>query len=591
MRLSKLFSQTLREAPSEVEVVSHRLLLRAGFMRQLATGIFSYLPLGKRSITKIERMMRETIEGIGGQEVTMPVVHPADIWKETGRWYTIGSEMGRLKDKSGRDMALAMTHEEVVADLVRKEIRSYRQLPQLIYHLQTKWRDDPRPRAGLIRAREFTMLDSYSLDADAEGLDAQYRAHYYAYFGLFARCGLPVIAVGSDVGMMGGSLAHEYMYLTPVGEDTLVLCDKCGYAANRQVALFRKPAGGEEEAKAIEKVATPDTTTIEALARLLEVEAARTAKAVFMVATMAEGESEVERFVFATVRGDMEVNETKLANVVGAKALRPAREDEIRAVGAEPGYGSPVGVHGAIVVVDDAVTTSPNLVAGANEEGYHLLNVNYGRDYRGDIVADIAAAQEGDACAECGEGLRLVGGVEVGNIFKLGTRYSEAMGCTFLDRDGTSKPVVMGSYGIGVGRLLACVAEEYNDERGLRWPITVAPFEVEVVALGKAGGSSEAQETADRLYEMLGQAGVEALYDDREATPGVKFADADLIGVPLRVTVSARSLERGGVELKRRDGTETVIVAVEDAVGLVQEEIAAMYREIGESRWAEILRL
>jgi prolyl-tRNA synthetase len=591
MKFSKLFGQRLREAPSEAEVVSHRLLLRAGFMRQLATGIFSYLPLGKRSITKIERMMRETIEGIGGQEVTMPVVHPADIWKETGRWYTIGSEMGRFSDKSGRDMALAMTHEEVVADLVRKEIRSYRQLPQLVYHLQTKWRDDPRPRAGLIRAREFTMLDSYSLDADAEGLDAQYRAHYYAYFGLFARCGLPVIAVGSDVGMMGGSLAHEYMYLTPVGEDTLVLCDKCGYAANRQVALFRKPAAHFEEAKAVEKVATPHTTTIEALARFLEVEKAHTAKAVFMVATVAEEERDIERFIFATVRGDMEVNETKLANVVGAKALRPAREDEIRAVGAEPGYGSPVGVHGAIVVVDDAVTTSPNLVAGANEEGYHVLNVNYGRDYRGDIVADIAAAQEGDACVECGEGLRLVGGVEVGNIFKLGTRYSEAMGCTFLDRDGTSKPVVMGSYGIGVGRLLACVAEEYNDERGLKWPITVAPFEVEIVALGQAGEPSEARETADNLYERLGQAGVEVLYDDREATPGVKFADADLIGMPLRLTVSARSLERGGVELKRRDAAETVIVPVEDAVERVQEEIAAMYREIGERRWAEILRL
>ena len=396
-----------------------------------------------------------------------------------------------------------------------------------------------------------------------------------------------MIAVGSDVGMMGGSLAHEYMYLTPIGEDTLVLCDRCGYAANRQVALFSKPVSEAEEARAVEKVATPHTTTIEALARLLEVEAARTAKAVFMVATMAEGESDMERFVFATVRGDMEVNETKLANTVGAKALRPAREEEIRAVGAEPGYGSPVGVHGAIVVVDDAVTTSPNLVAGANEEGYHLLNVNYGRDYRGDIVADIAAAQEGDACVECGEGLRLAGGVEVGNIFKLGTRYSEAMGCTFLDRDGTSKPVVMGSYGIGVGRLLACVAEEYNDARGLRWPITVAPFEVEVVPLGKAGELSEVQVTADKLYEILGQAGVEVLYDDREATPGVKFADADLIGVPVRVTVSARSLERGGVELKRRDSAEKVIVPVEDAVGSVQEEIAAMYREAGERKWAD----
>ncbi|HST03730.1 MAG TPA: proline--tRNA ligase, partial [Chloroflexia bacterium] len=505
MRLSTLFSQTLREAPSDVEVASHRLLLRAGFMRQLAAGVFSYLPLGMRSITKIERMMRETIEGIGGQEVAMPVVHPADIWEETGRWYTIGSEMGRFKDKTGRDMALAMTHEEVVADLVRKEIRSYRQLPQLVYHLQTKWRDDPRPRAGLIRAREFTMLDSYSLDADVEGLDTQYRAHYYAYFRLFARCGLPVIAVGSDVGMMGGSLAHEYMYLTPIGEDTLVLCDGCGYAANRQIAKFRKPLGGDEEAKAIEKVATPHATTIEALARFLEVEAARTAKAVFMVATVAEGERDVEKFVFATVRGDMEVNETKLANAVGAKALRPAREDEIRAIGAEPGYGSPVGVRGAIVVVDDAVATSPNLVAGANEESYHLLNVNYGRDFQGDIVTDIAAAQEGDACVQCGEGLRLVGGVEVGNIFKLGTFYSEAMGCTFLDSNGTSKPVVMGSYGIGVGRLLACIAEEYNDARGLMWPITVAPFEVQLVSLAKAGENTGTQETADTLYELLMQ--------------------------------------------------------------------------------------
>jgi prolyl-tRNA synthetase len=387
---------------------------------------------------------------------------------------------------------------------------------------------------------------------------------------------------------MGGSMAHEYMYLTPIGEDTLVLCDGCGYAANRQIAQFRKPSGGDEEAKAIEKVATPHATTIEALARFLEVEAARTAKAVFMVATVAEGEHDVEKFVFATVRGDMEVNETKLANAVGAKTLRPAREDEIRAIGAEPGYGSPVGVHGAIVVVDDAAATSPNLVAGANEEGYHLLNVNYGRDFQCDSVTDIAAAQEADACVQCGEGLRLVGGVEVGNIFKLGTFYSEAMGCTFLDSNGTSKPVVMGSYGIGVGRLLACIAEEYNDERGLMWPITVAPFEVQLVSLAKAGENAGTQETADTLYELLTQAGVEVLYDDREATPGVKFADADLIGVPLRVTVSARSLERGGVELKRRDSTETVIVPVEDAVRRVQEEIAAMYREVGERKWAEV---
>lgn len=574
MRMSKLFSQTLRDAPSDVEFVSHKLLLRAGFIRQLAAGIFSYLPLARRSMSKIEAILREEINGIGGQEVTMPVVHPADIWRETGRWYSIGSELGRFRDKNERDMVLAMTHEEVVGDLVRREVRSYRQLPQLIYHIQTKWRDDPRPRAGLVRVREFTMLDSYSLDADWEGLDAQYRAHYEAYFRIFARCGLPAIAVQSDVGMMGGSLAHEYMYLTPMGEDTLILCDNCGYAANRQIATFRKPQGEEEQARPVEKVATPNATTIEQLARFLDIPAARTAKAVFMVATVSEGAESVEKFVFAVVRGDMDLNETKLANAVKANELRPAREEEIRAVGAEPGYGSPVGVRGALVVVDEAVAGSPNLVAGANEPGYHLLNVNHGRDYTGDIVTDLAAAREGDACVECGSPLRASGGVEVGNIFKLGTRYTDAMGATFLDRDGVSRPVIMGSYGIGVGRLLACVAEEHHDERGLVWPISVAPYEVHLVSLG--GEGTQAQQLADDLYARLEAGGVEVLYDDREASPGVKFADADLIGVPLRVTVSTRSLERGGVEVKRRAGGEVVIVGMERVVEYVLGEIRGM---------------
>ncbi|HEX8597394.1 MAG TPA: proline--tRNA ligase [Chloroflexia bacterium] len=571
MRMSKLFSQTLRDAPADVEFDSHKLLLRAGFIRQLAAGIFSYLPLARRSMNKIEAILREEINGIGGQEVTMPVVHPADIWKETGRWYGIGSELGRFRDKHDRDMVLAMTHEEVVADLVRREVRSYRQLPQLIYHIQTKWRDDPRPRAGLVRVREFTMLDSYSLDADQEGLDAQYRAHYDAYFCIFGRCGLPTIAVQSDVGMMGGSLAHEYMYLTAMGEDTLILCDNCGYAANRQIATFRKPMPGEEQAKPVEKVATPNVTTIEQLARFLGIEASRTAKAVFMVATVSEGSESVERFVFAVVRGDMDLNETKLANVVKANDLRPAREEEIRSIGAEPGYGSPIGVRDALVVVDDAVAGSPNLVAGANEVGYHLLNVNYGRDYTAGTVTDIAAAKEGDACVQCGSPVRASGGVEVGNIFKLGTRYTDALGATFLDRDGVSRPIIMGSYGIGVGRLLACVAEEHHDERGLVWPISVAPYEVHLVSLG--GEGTEAQQVANDLYSRLESGRIEVLYDDREASPGVKFADADLIGLPLRVTVSARSLERGGVEVKRRESGEVVIVPVEGVVEYVVGEI------------------
>ncbi len=582
MKMSRLFSQTWRETPTEIEVESHRLLLRTGFIRQLAAGIFSYLPLAKRSLNKIERIMKEEIDGIGGQEVEMPVVHPADLWKETGRWYSIGSELGRFKDKTGRDMALAMTHEEVVSDLTRKEIRSYRQLPQLIYHIQTKWRDDPRPRAGLIRGREFTMLDSYSLDADEEGLDKQYRAHYDAYFRIFGRCGVPTIAVGSDVGMMGGSLAHEYMYLTPIGEDTLVLCDPCGYAANRQIARFRKPTVEKEEQKAIERVATPGVTTIARLATFLAADAARTAKAVFMVATINEGEKEIQKTVFAVVRGDMAVNETKLANAVKASELRPAREDEIRAIGAEPGYGSPVGVHDALVVVDDLVAESPNLVAGANDVGYHLLNVNYGRDYQADIVADLALAQEGDKCVECGEPLRLVNGVEVGNIFKLGTRYSADMGCTYLDRDGESRLVVMGSYGIGTTRLLACVAEEHHDERGLTWPISVAPYEVHLVSLaGEGTQGDEVRKAAGTLYAALQAANIEVLYDDRDATPGVKFNDADLIGLPLRVTVSARSLRNGGVEVKRRKNDKLDIVSVVDACLAVKTILREMWSSPG----------
>ncbi len=577
MRMSKLFSQTLRDAPGDAEVVSHQLLVRAGFIRQLAAGIFSYLPLARRTMTKIEAILRDEMDAIGGQEVTMPVVHSADIWKETGRWYQIGSEMGRFFDKNGRDMVLAMTHEEVVADLVRKEIQSYRQLPAMIYHIQTKWRDDPRPRAGLIRVREFTMKDSYSLDADWDGLDKQYRAHYQAYFNIFNRCSVPSVAVGSDVGMMGGSMAHEYMYLTPIGEDTLLLCDHCGYTANRQIAEFKKPAAAAEDAQPLEKIATPHTKTIAALANFLKIPSAKTAKAVFMVATITEGTEDVEKFVFAVVRGDMDVNETKLANAVKAKALRPAHDEEIAAIGAEPGYGSPIGVKNALIVVDDTIPASPNLVAGANEVGYHFLNVNFGRDYRADIVADIAAASDGDLCPHCGNPMHTSRGVEIGNIFKLGTRYTEALGATFLDKDGKEKPVIMGSYGIGVGRLLACVAEEHNDEHGLILPITIAPYQVHLVNLSRKSNAAE------EIYADLRAAGVEVLFDDRDDSPGVKFNDADLIGLPLRITVGDRGLKKGGVELKRRDTGDSELIPLADIVGTVQEKIADMTAKIMET--------
>src|SRR5215210_4201205 len=539
MRMSMLFGLTLREAPSGVEVASHELLLRAGFIRQLAAGIFSYLPLAKRSIGKVERILREEMDAAGGQEVSMPVVHPADVWERSGRYSTTGQELVRLRDRRNREMVLAMTHEEIVAGLAASEVDSYQKLPRLVYQIQTKFRDDPRPRAGLMRAREFTMKDAYSLDRDEAGLDRQYGTLYEAYFRIFARCGLPAVAVGADVGIMGGSMAHEFMYLTLVGEDTILICDRCGYTANRQVARFRKPIAEAGEQRPVEKIATPGANTIDALTRILEIPASGTAKAPFVVA----------------------------ANAVGASGLRPALPEEIRTVGAEPGYGSPLGVEGSLVVVDDAIPASPNLVAGANEEGFHFLNVNYGRDLVADVVADIAAAGDGSFCPECGNAMRAVRGVEVGNIFKLGTRYSEVFGASFLDGDGRRKPVVMGSYGIGLGRLLACIAEEHHDENGLVWPISVAPYHVHIVA-------AETGEMADGLYERLVSAGVEVLYDDRRESLGAKFKDADLIGAPIRLTLTPRSLQRGGVEIKARRGSEGYVVPIEGAVAALRREIS-----------------
>ena len=563
MEISHLFSQTLRESPADSEVVSHQLLVRAGFIRQLGAGIFTYLPLAYRVLNRIMTIVREEMNAIGGQELLMPVVQPADLWKETGRYYQIGSEMGRFKDKADHDMVLAMTHEEVVSDLVRSVIRSYRQLPALIYHLQTKWRDDPRPRAGLIRVREFIMLDSYSLDADWEGLDAQYQAHYKTYFKIFKRCGLPTVAVESDTGMMGGKMAHEYMYLTPIGEDSLLFCDHCGHSANRQVCATRKPTPPAEEMLPVEKVATPGASSIEELAAFLGVPESRTAKAVFFSALVGEHpEDRHDELIFAVVRGDMEVNETKVANLVKAIELKPATEEQIAKSGAAAGYASPVGVKGARVIVDELIPLSPNLVAGANEPGYHLCNVNYGRDYTAEIVADITAARDGDSCPVCGAAMRLVRGVEVGNIFKLGLRYSDAMGAVFLDETGASRPVIMGSYGIGLGRLLACVVEEHHDEHGLVWPVSLAPYPVHLVVL--PGRELDTGSIAAVVERQLVATRLEALVDDREESAGVKFNDADLIGLPVRVTVSERAFKQGGVELKLRKTGETRIVAVEN---------------------------
>jgi|LDZU01.1.fsa_nt_gi prolyl-tRNA synthetase len=554
MRLSQLFNQTLRKPPDQNDVAGHQFLIQAGYLRPLASGIFGYLPLAQRTLANISKIIREEMDAIGGQEVSLPVVHPAEIWQETGRWYSINEEMGRFKDRSGRDMVLAMTHEEAVAAVTRDVIQSYRQLPALIYQLQTKWRDDPRPRAGLIRAREFTMLDSYSLDRDESGLDSQYQAHFQAYSRIFDRCSLPVMAIKSDTGMMGGTFAHEFMYLNPIGEDTIILCSSCGYAANRQIARIQKSSSRPKELKSIEKVATPEKKTIADLVNYLNIPADRTAKAVFMMAEI-EG---AWQLVLALLRGDLELNETKLSHVINAAQLRPALEDEIKASGAVPGYASPIGLKNTLVVVDDEIPNLRNLTAGANEAGYHLINVNYGRDFKADILADIVCADQGLLCPECGKPLTSQRGVEVGNIFKLGTFYSERMGCRFLDEDGASKPVVMGSYGIGLGRLMSCIAEEHHDEKGLAWPAHIAPYSIYLIHIEDKTG--ETRRIAESLYAQLIKAGLQALYDDRDTSPGVKFNDADLLGMPLRLTISARSLSNGGIEIKSRSSEVAQVI-------------------------------
>ncbi len=554
MRMSNLFSRTLREAPAGADTKGYEYLIRAGYIDQLASGIFSLLPLGFRSIQKISAIVREEMNALGAQEILMPVVNPGDLWKETGRFYSIDREMTRFKDRRDSDMCLAMTHEECCTDLGRNVIDSYKRLPLLVYQLQTKWRDDPRPRAGLIRVREFTMKDSYSFDKDQAGLEKVYKAHYDAYFRIYKRCGLPVVAVGSDSGMMGGKISHEYMYLSPIGEDTIITCPDCGYTANRQVAKFRKEYS-KEDIKAKELVETPHIKTIEDLCSFLKIDAKKTAKALFMVGTYINdqnGEDE-EKLIVGIVRGDMEVEENKLQNAAGCNSMRPAHEEEILAANMVPGFGSPIGCKdGTVVIIDDSVANSNNLVAGANKDGFHYLNTNFGVDYSG-TVADIASAQGGYRCPECGQPLNSSKGVEVGNIFQLGTRYSEAMGCYYQDENGDRKPVIMGSYGIGIGRLLACLCEEYNDEKGLKLPLAVAPYQVHFISLIKD------TEVADSICKKLEDAEIEVLYDDRKESAGVKFADADLIGIPVRITLGSRSFAEGKCEVKLRNSDGEVM--------------------------------
>ncbi len=574
MRVSQLFGVTLRGAPAD-ELESHRLLLRAGYVQQLAAGLFSYLPLGWRSQEKIRRILREEMDAIGGQEINMPVVHPGELWQRSGRWQDIDQTLARWQDRRGRDMVLALSHEEVVAELAITQVSSYRDLPRLVYQIQTKFRDELRTRGGLVRVREFVMKDGYSLDRDQAGLRRQYLANFRAYFRIAARAGIPVVAVLSDVGVMGGSLAHEFIYLTEVGEDTLVFCHSCGYAANLEVAQAADAEPPQEDRLPLEEVQTPGAETAADVARFLGVEQGRVAKTVGY-AVPAEGAP--AQLVLAVVPGDAEVNLARLRQVVAAAELRPANAEELRSIGAEPGYMSPRGqlAGKARVVVDAELMRRPNLVAGANRPGVHLRNFNMERDAHIDEVTNLAEVRPGQPCSNCGAPLELRRGIEFGNIFQLGTRYADRLGAHFTDENGEQRPIVMGSYGIGLSRMLACAAEEHHDGRGLALPVSIAPFQACLVSVG---AEAETVAEADGLYRELEQAGVEVLYDDRDASPGVKFADADLRGMPVRLTVSPRARRAGGVEIKPRSG-EARVVSREATVRETVAELARLQDQL-----------
>jgi prolyl-tRNA synthetase len=560
VRYSHLFGKTLRQAPAEAESENHRLLLRAGLAMQLFAGVYSFLPLGWRAIRNIEQIIREEMDLAGGQELHMPVIQPVDLWEESGRKETFGETLFSLKDRRERQLVLGPTHEEVVVDLVRRSVQSYRDLPLMLYQMQTKLRDEARPRGGLLRVREFVMKDLYSFDADWDGLDDSYDSMFSAYTNLFRRCGVPTVPVQADSGAIGGKDSQEFLFLTPIGEDTALICSGCGYAANAEKAIFRKPAAQPEAELPIESIATPGIKTIDDLARFLSVPAAKTLKAVFYRTESGP--------VFVAIRGDMDVNETKLRNALKAHELALMDDDDVRKAGLVAGSASPVGLNSIPIVTDDAVTDSANLIAGANQEDTHLRNVNYGRDWTAGLVTDIALARAGDCCTSCDGRLEEHRGMEMGHIFKLGTLYSEKMGAEFLDAEGSTHPCIMGCYGIGVDRLLAAAIEANHDENGIVWPKEIAPYTAHIVALNL--DRQEVREAAEKVYSDLRIAGIETLFDDRDEAAGVKFKDADLLGMPIRLTVSPRTLERSAVEAKLRRTGEQSDLQLSDVVSGVR---------------------
>ena len=575
MRVSQQFTSTLREAPRDAEGANQELLVRAGFLRQLTAGVYSFLPLGNRVIRKIAQIVREEMDRVGGQEVTLPVLQPKVLWEQRpanggatrAEYY---APLFQLTDRRERELVLGPTHEEIAALLAKEFLHSYRDMPQLLYQIQTKFRDEPRPRAGLLRTREFLMKDLYSFDTTFVGLDASYEKMRQAYSTIFTRCGFDFIAVQADSGAIGGKASQEFIAITDAGEDEILHCDTCSYAANREKAEFVRRVFSRESDVELEEVYTPECSSISDISAFLGIPTAKTLKAVCYSAT--------GRLVMVLVRGDLEINEVKLTNTLTrqgiiATDLHLATPEELEQAGIVAGYTSPLGKSEQILIIADiSLKIVNNLVAGGNKRDYHIKNVNYPRDFRVDVWDDIASAYDGASCTICGGTLHSKRGSELGHIFKIGTRYSELFNVTYQDEAGNNQLIVMGSYGIGISRLMAIAVEQQHDEKGMLWPFSIAPYHVYLIGLDL--DKAEAKDNAEKLYAQLQAAGIEVLFDDRSETAGIKFNDADLIGLPLRTVISKRSLKNGGIELKRRTQKESRIVSLENVVHILQEEIS-----------------
>jgi prolyl-tRNA synthetase len=558
---SKLFGKTVKEIPAEADSISHQLLVRAGMIQQIGAGIYSYLPLGWRVLKKIEAIIRDEMNKAGGQELMMPSLQPLELWEQSGRLPSFGKTAFSVTDRKEHNFILGPTHEEVITELVHFNVQSYRDLPLLLYQIQNKFRDEPRPRGGLLRVREFIMKDLYSFDIDSDALDISYQKMVQAYQNLYSRCGLPAVMVEADSGAIGGKESREFMLLTESGEDLIVYCENCGYAANLEKAIGVKTVCEIDRQMELEEISTPKIKTIEEVCKFTGVPKNQTLKAVFYTAD--------DELVFVVIRGDLEVNEIKLKNVIKCTDLSLATDAEVAKAGLVAGAASPLGLKGVKIFADESIKMGGNYVAGANKPDTHIKNVNYPRDFEVDVMADIATVSADDKCIKCGHVIKFERGIEVGHVFKLGTFLSEKLNAYYLDKEGTSRPIVMGCYGIGVGRLMAAAVEQNHDDKGIIWPASIAPFQIHICPLRLE--ETIVAETAEKLYQELTATGYEVLYDDRNESAGIKFNDADLLGIPVRLTVSPRSLQKGMVELKLRRDKDVTMVAVDELAGKIKE--------------------